>query len=71
MEVLQQERAVLADALRLVWVRRGNAIAGGVDHLVRHGLAVLLIVGELSLRVGAEACGCAWSHGGREYCLCY
>ena len=42
-EVLQEERSILTNALGLVWVRHGDAIAGGVGGFLAGRLAILLI----------------------------
>jgi hypothetical protein len=41
-QILEQQRTILAHSLRLIWMGHGNAIAGGVDGILRLGLAILL-----------------------------
>lgn len=43
-EVLEEQRTVLADTLRLVGVRHGNAITGGVESVLGGSIAVVNIV---------------------------
>lgn len=39
-EVLEEERAIVADTLRLIWMGRRRAVAGGVDCLCGGGVAI-------------------------------
>ena len=55
MEVLQEERAVLADALRLVRVRHRNAIGGRVEGVSRLEVSVFLVCAELAGHMAGEA----------------
>jgi hypothetical protein len=43
-QILEQKRAVLAHALRLVGMGHGDAIAGGIEGLLGLHLTILLIV---------------------------
>ena len=44
MKVLKEEWAILADSLRLVGMRHGNAVGSGVNGIFGHGASVPLIV---------------------------
>jgi hypothetical protein len=43
-QILEQKRTVLAYSLRLVGMRHGDAIAGGIEGLLGLHLTILLIV---------------------------
>lgn len=84
-EVLQEQRPILASPLSLVRMRHGHAIAtdmleggfrgqgaygdlpGGIDNILRSGLAVGFVGSELVLHVGSERCICRGSHTERFF----
>jgi len=58
-EVLEKERAVLADTLNLVGVRHGDTIAGCVESVLTSGIAVVVVVAveiTVLLAVGGVCC---------------
>jgi hypothetical protein len=53
--VLEEERAVLTDALRLVGVRHRGAIGSGVEGVSRLEISVFLVRAELAGYMAGEA----------------
>ena len=64
MKVLEEERAILAGSLGLVWVRLRDAVGCGIDGLGRVGLTILLVGSELMLNVGGKRGVVRWCHDG-------
>jgi len=59
-EVLEEERAVLANTLDLVGVRHGNTIAGCVESVLTLGVAVIVVVAvDITVLLAIRGvCGC-------------
>ena len=59
-EVLEEERAVLADTLNLVGVRHGHTIASCVESVLTLGIAVIVVVAvEITVLLAVRGvCGC-------------
>ncbi len=58
MEILQEQWAVAAHPLGLIWMRHRDAIAGGVECILRGGVAIVLVSPELATRAIQRLCSC-------------